>query len=147
MELNSQLKRRLKQNAFYLVYKRLRTFDTGRLDSFVSKHYGSKSIDLNKVKRLLKTCYVFGGVRYSEFLANHFENKTWKERMRLIPCSAQNNLYFQVNDLEWLDILEDKGKCYEVFKKYYARDLLAVSTKTNCRDDVFCFWEIIRVLW
>ena len=129
MRLNS-LKQRLKQTAFYIVYKRNKTFDSTRLDAFVSKKYDSKSNDLKRLKRLLRFCYVYGGVRYNEFFANHFENKTWKERKRLIPCCAQNNLYIQVNSVEWLDLLEDKWKCYCIFKKYYDRDLLAVPANT-----------------
>ena len=142
--LLKQLKQKLKKNVFYLIYKRKKTFENERLDAFVRKYYNSESIDLDKVKRLLKLCYIYGGLRYKEFFSNHFEKKTWKERMKLIPCSAQNNLFFQVNSIEWLDLLEDKGKCYNLFKDYYGRDLLAVSSKIESgenRSDVIHFVE------
>ena len=130
--MKALLKQRLKQNAFYLVYTRIKHFNKERLETFVGKYYDSKSGDLNKIKRALKICYFFGGVRYSEFYANHFENKTWRERMKLIPCSAQNNLFIQANSEEWLSILGNKGKCYGFFRNYYGRDVLAVPKDVVC---------------
>lgn len=145
MGLKAALKQRLKKNLFYIVYNRNKYFNKDRLDAFVKKYYDQKSVDLNKVKRALKICYVYGGVRYKEFFANHFETKTWRERMRLIPCSAQNNLFLQANSKEWLFLLGNKGKCYETFKIFYGRDVLVVQKEAlggeGVVSDIACFVE------
>ena len=122
-----KLKLYLKKSALYLIYKRYYYyFDSEKLDAFIKSHYDLETIDLEKLKKSMKRCYIFGGVRYREYWGNHFENKTWKERRKYIPCSAQNNLYIQVNPQEYLTLLENKWMCYEFFKKYYDREMICV---------------------
>lgn len=144
MRLKSFLKQKLRLTALFLVYARRINCDPESLDAFARDKYDPKSTDLNKVKRLLKTCFVYGGLKYHEFYAHHLENKPWSIRTKVVPCNAQNNLYVQVNSEEWLDLLEDKGKCYDYFKKYYDRDLLAVHSNDFGDDkltDVIGFAE------
>lgn len=132
-----KLKLYLKKSALYLIYKRYYYyFDSEKLDAFIKSHYDLETIDLEKLKKSMKRCYIFGGVRYKEYWGNHFENKTWNERRKLIPCSAQNNLYIQVNPQKYLTLIEDKWMCYEFFKKYYGREMICVLAEQTGNKDL-----------
>ena len=132
-----KLKLYLKKSALYLIYKRyFNYFDSKKLDAFITSHYDLETIDLEKLKKSMKRCYIFGGVRYKEYWGNHFENKTWNERRKLIPCSAQNNLYIQVNPQKYLTLIEDKWMCYEFFKKYYGREMICVLAEQTGNKDL-----------
>ncbi len=57
----------------------------------------------------------------------HFEDSSFFEKIRFVPRYAQMNLYRQVNpQKKYGPILENKGKCFQFFGKYYKRNLLYV---------------------
>ena len=128
-----QMKKIFKENPFYLAYARKRYhYDDVQLNDFINHHFQNVDDDFGRIKRAMKVCYIYGGVRYNEFFAHHLEKLKWKERRKLIPCSAQNNLYIQVNPQDW-EMLANKNACYSAFKQYYQREVLPVS-KTRFGD-------------
>lgn len=117
----------LRSNLIYFLLKRISLFDRQKIELFINNHYDGKEFDLSAIKRAMMMCYIFGGVRYSDFFQMRFEEKSLKEKMRFIPRSAEMNLYLQVNANKYVKILEDKGECYNTFQQYYKRRIVKVS--------------------
>lgn len=111
-----------KCNVFFLLAKQLLTYNSKQLEVFIRSHYGEKC-DKKDIKRKMLFYYFLGGVRYSDFFMFRFEEKSLKENMKFVPRSAEMNLVRQVNAKKYRLLLEDKSECYNLFKKYYKRDL------------------------
>ena len=127
------MKEYFKINIIYLLAKLLYHFNYRELNDFIKKYY----VDYSK-KRVIKSkmlfYYFFGGVRYSDFYMFRFEEKPLKENMKFVPRSAESNLVRQVNAKKYRILLEDKSECYNLFKKYYKRDLIKVTKEDIKRE-------------
>ena len=122
-----RIKKQFRSTLLGFLYLRYKRFRKQSLVDFINRRFDSSASDQNALKRSMFLCYLFGGVRYSDYYCMRFEEKTLKEKMRFVPRAAELNLYAQVNDYKYLQLLEDKGECYELFKQYYHRDLVKVS--------------------
>ena len=112
----------------------MHSYNSKQLNDFIQSHYGDK-YDIKKIKRKMLFYYFLGGVRYSDFYMFRFEEKTLKENMLFVPRSAEMNVVRQVNAKKYRVLLEDKGECYNLYKKYYKRDLIKVS-KEDIKDQI-----------
>lgn len=127
------MKEYLKNNIFYLFAKMVYYYNGKELNDFVQRyyaHYKNKSA----IKRKMFFYYFFGGVRHSDFYMFRFEEKSLKENMKFVPRSAELNLVRQVNAKKYRILLEDKSECYNLFKKYYKRDLIKVTKEDIQRE-------------
>ena len=87
-----------------------------------------ESVDKKRIEKSMKRCFKYGGVRYSEYWKMRFDELSFKEKLRFVPRCAERDLYWQVNPKQkYGPLLENKGKCYDLFGKYYKRDLICVS--------------------
>lgn len=125
----SFFKRIIKGSVFYVVYKRTKGDYYNSAESFVLSKYIDKSLsDKKRIMKSLKRCYKYGGVYYVDYWRMHFEDSSFLDKINFVPRCAQMNLYWQVNPKhKYGPLLENKGKCYELFGKYYKRDVLYVS--------------------
>lgn len=65
-------------------------------------------------------------VGFDEYIMYHFEDKDQSERREFIPTRERALYCERLNRPENQMIFDDKGKTYEVFKKYFKRDLTEV---------------------
>lgn len=125
--MKSNIKKLLKGNILYFIYKRLQTYDGRALDSFIKKNYANRVSNYRRLKMSMFAWSVFRGVRYSDYYLFRFEEKNLTEKWKFVPRSEEMNLYVQVNAKKYVRLLEDKGECYQLFKRYYHRDLVKIS--------------------
>ena len=65
-------------------------------------------------------------VGFDEYIMYHFENREFDDRRQFVP-SRERALYCErLNDPKNQLLFDDKGKTYEVFRKYFKRDLTEV---------------------
>ncbi len=65
-------------------------------------------------------------VGFEEYVMYHFENRSEEDRRLFIPTRERALYCEKLNDPKNQMIFDDKGKTYEVFGKYFKRDLVEV---------------------
>ena len=122
--------------AFALI--RWRHFDANKLQAYIGSHYFGKCESTFRLKALMWFCWVFLGFRYWEFIEMRLDEKKMNEIRDFVPRWEEEELYFQINDKKYIDLLENKFLCYKLFQKYYKRDAVFVScdNKEKCYEKV-----------
>jgi len=76
-------------------------------------------------------------VGFDEYIMYHFENRDFEDRRTFIP-SRERALYCErLNDPKNQMLFDDKGKTYEVFGKYFHRDLTEVVGWNEASTEAF----------
>ena len=77
---------------------------------------------------------------FKEYLAFHFEDKTFEEKREYMNNKERMEVLRQYNDEAGCDMLDDKAKCYKVLKKQFGRKQILISNKNDAfRFKCFCF--------
>ena len=71
------------------------------------------------------------GVSFEEYFLYKFYNLNAEGRRKFNSLKMQYGYCELVNDESIRDLFEDKGKCYELFKPFYKRDLVVVKDEHN----------------
>lgn len=80
-------------------------------------------------------CWFAYGFLPEEYFCYELQNKNYEERKGFISEIDKSKYVFQMNDIVDIQILNDKVKTYEHFKKYYRRD--AICIKDHSDYDMF----------
>ena len=80
-------------------------------------------------------------VAFDEYVMYHFRERNFEDRRKFIPTRERALYCERLNNPKNQMIFDDKGKTYQVFKKYFHRDLIEVvgwrrSSKKILRDFV-----------
>ena len=120
-------KRSIKDTWWYKIYARSKMEYYESAKDFIRTHYDIESVDEKRIEKSMKRCFMYGGVHYSEYWKMRFDELSFREKLRFVPRIAEMNLYWQVNPKrKYGPLLENKGKCYDLFGNYYNRDLVCV---------------------
>ena len=79
-------------------------------------------------------------VGFDEYVMYHFESKSQEERRQFVPTRERAIYCERMNDPKNQMLFDDKGKTFEVFGKYFKRDLVSVVGK-KCKNDFAEFAE------
>lgn len=81
------------------------------------------------------------GASFEEYFIFKFYDLNADGRRKFNTLKMQYGYCELVNDSNIRNLFEDKGKCYELFKPYYKRDLLVVTSKED-KQDLIRFIEL-----
>lgn len=70
-------------------------------------------------------------IGFNEYNMYHFERKTFAERREYVSDRERITYCERMNNMKNMILFDDKGKTYEIFKKYYHRDLLEIFGKES----------------
>ena len=135
-EIDETEKQRVLGKKCALWQNRVRT-DNDRIDRMlqVAPDYKGISEEQRKVIRQdIHFCRYAYGFMPEEYLCYDFMNKTPKERKMFISESDHMRFCYQMNDPVDISIFNDKARTYERFGKYYHRQVMCVSKKSNYPD-------------
>lgn len=113
------------------------------------KTYISKFADRNKIsdknyvrrfKKELLYCLLRYGAWYDEYFLYQFENKDKAYRRSFITENRRYNYCNKLNKHKNKILFDDKWKTYQVFQKYYKRDIICIRNK----DDLEDFYEFLK---
>ncbi len=96
-----------------------------------------KNISKKDYKKLYKKLFVYRyiySLRASEYYLYDFEKASYKERKEFMTRQLTDGYYSGINDRKFRKILDNKNLSYEIFKKYYKREMVCVSDKSNKKD-------------
>jgi len=93
-------------------------------ETFTSATENEKKAILSDMMNEAKTY----NVGFDEYIMYHFKDRKPEERREFV-CTRERALYCErLNKPENQMIFDDKGKTYEVFKKYFKRDLVQIDS-------------------
>lgn len=99
------------------------------IDTFV-KNKLSKT-ELIRLKRDLVYCKVFYNIAFDEYFLYGFENKSHLKRKNFIPNKNRYKYLNLLGNRIGYQTLTDKYKAYEIFKKYYKREIIQISEEAD----------------
>lgn len=94
----------------------------------VEETYG-ESLTLDEKKAVVKDMLTEAktyNVAFDEYIMYHFRERDFESRRQFVPTRERALYCERLNDPKNQMIFDDKGKTYEVFKKYFKRDLTEV---------------------
>lgn len=118
---------------WYLYYCWRKGYSDKRIDDFIRKSYTQNDGDFKKIKRIMKYYWVWKGVHHSDFYEMSLDQKSNSERKQFVPRWEEVDLYYQVNDRKYINLLVNKWNCYNFFKDFYKRQVVLVSEE-DVRD-------------
>lgn len=104
------------------------------LDGFIQNNFTTEDGDFRSIKNIMRRYWIWRGVHYSDFHEMSLDKKSERERKMFVPRWEEVDLYFQVNDQRYIDILINKWNCYNILKEFYKRPVVLVSKK-DIRDN------------
>lgn len=116
---------------WYLYYCWRKNYSDKKLDEFIQKSYTEKDCDIPSIKKMMKRCWIWRGIHHSDFYEMSLDKTSDAERKSFVPRWEEVDLYFQVNDRRYIDLLIDKWNCYNCFKDFFKRQIVHVS-----KDDI-----------
>lgn len=120
---------------WYLYYCWRKSYTDKRLDGFIQKSFTSKDGDLQEIKRMMKKCWLWRGIHHSDFHEMSLDKMSVSERKQFVPRWEEVDLYYQVNNKRYRDLLVNKDNCYELFKDYYKRQVVSISLNNVKKKD------------
>ena len=119
---------------WYLYYCWRKNYSDKRLDEFIQKTYSEKDGNIRTIKKLMKECWIWRGIHHSDFHEMSLDKKSDSERKMFVPRWEEVDLYFQVNDKRYIDILINKWNCYKCFQDFFKRQIVLIS-KQDIRNN------------
>ena len=81
-------------------------------------------------------CRFAYGFQPDEYLCYELEGKSMQERKAIISDTDRYCYVYRMNDISGLQLFNNKGRTYEMFKKYYKREAVYLSKRKDY--DKFC---------
>ena len=119
---------------WYLHYCWRKNYSDKRLDEFIQKNFTAEDGDIRSIKKVMKRYWIGRGVHHSDFHEMSLDKKSESERKKFVPRWEEVDLYFQVNDRRYIDILINKWNCYNCFKDCFKRQIVLIS-KEDIRNN------------
>ncbi len=130
---------------WYLYYCWRNNYSDKRLDDFIQKNYTLENKEIASIKKEMRKYWLWRGVHHSDFYEMSLDNKSEREKKMFVPRWEEVDLYFQVNDKRYIDILINKWNCYNCFKEFFKRQIILISKddvrNNNINDEVMDFLE------
>ena len=124
-----------KINPMWYLYSCWRkSYQDKTLNDFIQNNFTSEDGDLLSIKEAMKRYWVWRGVHYSDFFEMSLDKKSESERTLFVPRWEEVDLYFQVNDKRYIDILINKWNCYNLLKDFFKRPVVHI-TKEDVRSN------------
>lgn len=121
---------------WYLYYNWRKNYNNKRLDDFIQNNYTAEDGDLRSIKKVMKRYWLWRGVHHSDFHEMSLDKKCESERRLFVPRWEEVDLYFQVNDQKYINILVNKWNCFNFFKEFYKRQVVLVSKEDVRKKDI-----------
>ena len=120
------------------LFMQLRSYKEEDAVKIVEKAYSdfSKKEKMEIVKDMMNEAKKYN-VGFDEYIMYHFEKRDFEERRNFIPTRERATYCERLSKPENQMIFDDKGKTYEVFKKYFKRDLVEVVNWTSESVETF----------
>lgn len=110
-------------------WKQMGAYKVADAEKVAREAYGDKGLTEQQlqdiVADMMKEAKQFN-VGFDEYVMYHFENRSSESRREFIPTRERVLYCEKLNRPENQMIFDDKGKTFEVFKKYFKRDLAEV---------------------
>jgi hypothetical protein len=120
----------------YLVNNRRETY----ISKFADRNKISDKNYVRQLKRDLLFCLLRYGAWYDEYFLYQFENKDKAYRKSFITENKRYNYCNKLNKQKSKILFDDKWKTYQVFQKYYKRDVVCIRHKDDLEE--FCEFVI-----
>lgn len=130
---------------WYLYYCWRKSYSSKRLNDFIKNNYTTEGSDIRSIKKVMRRYWIWRGVHHSDFHEMSLDKKSEKERRMFVPRWEEVDLYFQVNNQKYIDILVNKWNCYKFFKDFFKRQAVLISKenvrKMNINKDAMDFMK------
>ncbi len=80
------------------------------------------------------------GCMFDEYFLYNFQNLNTQERESFVTDKLRWSYYARLNNRNSIEIFNDKKKCYDLFSKWYGRELVLISSE----DDKDAFLEFAK---
>ena len=119
-----------KINPMWYLYSCWRkSYQDKTLNDFIQNNFTAEDGDKRSIKKVMRRFWLWRGVHHSDFHEMSLDKKSEKERRLFVPRWEEVDLYFQVNDKKYIDILVNKWNGYNFFKDVYKRKVVYMSKK------------------
>ena len=102
---------------WYLYYCWRKNYSSKRLDDFIQNNYTAADGDLQAIKKVMRSFWIWRGVHHSDFHEMSLDKKSDSERKMFVPRWEEVDLYYQVNNQQYISVLRNKWNCYKYFCK------------------------------
>ena len=128
---------------WYLYYCWRKNYSSKRLDDFIQNNFTTEDGDKRSLKKVMRRFWLWRGVHHSDFHEMSLDKKSEKERRLFVPRWEEVDLYYQINNQQYINILRNKWNCYKYFEQYYKREIVLLSKENvmekHINDDVLDF--------
>lgn len=90
-------------------------------------------IDIAAVKQDMIFWHFAYGYTFNEYVCYKFYCKTKKQRRAFLSDRDIACLCYDLNDLRYMRLLNDKAETYRIFKEYYKREAVVISSESDMR--------------
>lgn len=112
---------------WYLYYCWRKSYSSKRLDEFIQNNYTAEDGDFRSIKKVMRRYWIWRGVHHSDFNEMSLDKMSESDRKMFVPRWEEVDLYFQVNDHRYIDLLVNKWNCYNLLKDFFKRQVVLVS--------------------
>lgn len=130
---------------WYLYYQWRKSYSSKRLDKFIQNNFTADDGDLQSIKKVMRRYWIWRGVHHSDFQEMSLDKMNESERKLFVPRWEEVDLYFQVNNQRYIDLLVNKWNCYNLLKDFFKRQVVLFSKedvkKKNINTDVMNFMK------
>ena len=130
---------------WYLYYHWRKSYSSKVLDEFIQNNFTAEDGDLRSIKKMMRRYWIWRGVHHSDFHEMSLDKMNESERKLFVPRWEEVDLYFQVNNQRYIDLLVNKWNCYNLLKDFFKRQVVLFSKedvrKKNINTDVMNFMK------
>lgn len=104
-------------------------------------NFESSELSKKQYKKQYKKLFVYRyiySLRPSEYYLYEFENNSYDERKKFMTRQLTDSYYMGINDSKFRKIFDNKNLAYEIFEKYYKRDMVCISNSKQ-KEKFFSF--------
>ena len=130
---------------WYLYYHWRKSYGSKVLDEFIQNNFTAEDGDFQSIKKTMRRYWIWRGVHHSDFHEMSLDKMNESERKLFVPRWEEVDLYFQVNNQRYIDLLVNKWNCYNLLKDFFKRQVVLFSKedvkKKNINTDVMNFMK------
>ena len=130
---------------WYLYYHWRKSYSSKVLDEFIQNNFTAEDGDFQLIKKTMRRYWIWRGVHHSDFHEMSLDKMNESERKLFVPRWEEVDLYFQVNNQRYIDLLVNKWNCYNLLKDFFKRQVVLFSKedvkKKNINTDVMNFMK------
>lgn len=115
----------------FIIFRKYKVFEKETIEAIrIYDNKLNKKDYSNKFKKLIVFRYIYC-LRANEYYLYNFESASFEEKDNFMTRQLTNRYYSVINKEKYRKIFDRKNLSYEVFKKYYKRDLICVKDSTE----------------